>query len=67
MIKAMTDKRKALISKGMTGKFNLMYDKNYSIKTLKKMRDKDISEYTKNLHRINRTGITISKDTHSKM
>jgi group I intron endonuclease len=67
MIETMTDERKALISKGMTGELNPMFGKNHSVETLEKMKDKNISEYTKNLHRINRTGITVSKDTRSKM
>ena len=67
MTEAMTDERKALISKSMTGKSNPMYGKNHSAETLEKMRGKDISEYTKNLHKINKTGTNLSEETRSKM
>jgi len=67
MKEIMTDERRTLLSKEMAGKSNPMYGKNHSVKTLEKMRNKDISEDTKNLHRINRTGITFSKETRFKM
>jgi len=67
MTEAMTDERKAKISKALTGQNNPMYNKNHSTETLDKMRGRLTSEFTKNLHKINRTGTIQSEETRLKM
>jgi hypothetical protein len=44
-----------------------MYGKSHSTQTLDKMKSKDINDYTKELYRINKTGITQSEETRYKM